>query len=314
MRSGPLVAAGLATTAAALVSVLAAGALPVANADTTPPLGLPGTTTTSTTPTDPPTDPPTDTGTPTPPPPPPPTTPPPTPTPTVTPVSLLMPDLVAIPATDPELKVRKKTGVRVLRFESSLGNVGSGPLEVRPNQNQPCPPGQQNSTQLVYSDTNLNGVYNRLKDVTVWRHRAGCMLFHPKHDHWHFKASAQYSLVDPRNGDAVVSSRRKVSFCLRDTARVPAEYGTWTYREVYGTCTKRSPQGISVGWMDIYQSFLAGQRLVLPEGLADGLYCLQTVVDPVNQLVEGNDVNNSSVAAFGIRGEKVHLRAPERCL
>ena len=151
-------------------------------------------------------------------------------------------------------------------------------------------------------------------DVTGWRHRAGCMLFHPKHDHWHFKASAQYSLVDPRNGDAVVSYRRKVSFCLRDTARVPAEYGTWTYREVYGACTKRSPQGISVGWMDIYQSFLAGQRLVLPDGLADGLYCLQTVVDPVNQLVEGNDLNNSSVAAFRIRGETVHLRAPERCL
>ena len=100
------------------------------------------------------------------------------------------------------------------------------------------------------------------------------MLYHPKHDHWHFKASAQYSLVDPRNGDAVVSARSKVSFCLRDTARVPVEYGTWAYREVYGTCTKRSPQGISVGWMDIYQSFLAGQRLVLPEGLADGLYCL----------------------------------------
>ena len=310
MRSGPLVAAGLATTAAALVSVLAAGALPVANAGTTPPLDDPVPTDTSTSPTDPPPDP----ATPTTPPPTTPTPPPPTPTPTVTPVTLLMPDLVAIPAADPELKVRKKTGVRVLRFESSLGNVGSGPLEVRPNQSQPCPPGQQNSTQLVYSDTNVNGVYNRLQDVSVWRHRAGCMLYHPKHDHWHFKASAQYSLVDPRNGDAVVSYRRKVSFCLRDTARVSAEYGTWTYREVYGTCTKRSPQGISVGWMDIYQSFLAGQRLVLPEGLADGLYCLQTVVDPVNQLVEGNDLNNSSLAAFGIRGEKVHLRPPERCL
>jgi hypothetical protein len=311
MRSGPLVAAGLATAAAALVSVLAAGALPAANAVTSPPLGATVEPPSSSS-TPPPS---TDTGTPTAPPPPTtPTPPPPTPTPTVTPVTMLMPDLVAIPATDPELKVRKQTGVRVLRFESSLGNVGSGPLEVRPNQNQPCPPGQQNSTQLVYSDTNLNGVYNRLKDLTVWRHRAGCMLYHPKHDHWHFKASAQYSLVDPRNGDAVVSARSKVSFCLRDTARVPVEYGTWAYREVYGTCTKRSPQGISVGWMDIYQSFLAGQRLVLPEGLADGLYCLHTVVDPINQLVEGNDLNNSSVAAFGIRGEKARLRPPERCL
>ena len=307
MRSGPLVAAGLATTAAALVSVLVAGALPVASADTTGARGPFGTTGPTTAPTDPPTDPTT-------PPPPPPTTPTPTPTPTSTPAPLLLPDLVAIPATDPEVKVRKKTKVRVLRFESSLGNVGAGPLEVRPNKSQPCPPGQHNSTQRVYRDTNLNGVYNRMRDVTVWRNHAGCMLYHPKHDHWHFKASAQYTLVDPRSDGAVVSARRKVSFCLRDTARVPVEYGTWTYREVYGACTKRSPQGISVGWMDIYQSFLAGQRLLLPQGLADGLYCLQTVVDPINQLVESNDLNNSSVAAFGIRGEKVHPRPAERCL
>jgi hypothetical protein len=36
--------------------------------------------------------------------------------------------------------------------------------------------------------------------------------------------------------------------------------------------------------MDIYQSFLAGQSVVLPPGLPDGLYCLSTVVDPIDQL------------------------------
>src|ERR687898_3036838 len=184
MRSGPLVAAGVAATAAGPGRALAPREVPVANAGTASRLGDPvpttstststatstSTSTATSTSTSTATGPATPTPTPTPPPPP-----PPTPTPTVAPVPLLMPDLVAIPATDAEVKVRKRTGVRVLRFESSLGNVGSGPLEVRPNHNQPCPPGQQNSTQLVYSDTNLNGVYNRLKDVTVWRHRAGCM-------------------------------------------------------------------------------------------------------------------------------------------
>ena len=83
-----------------------------------------------------------------------------------------------------------------------------------------------------------------------------------------------------------MSARRKVSFCLRDTARVPVQYGAFDYGLAYGMCTKRSPQGISIGWMDIYQSFLAGQALRLPDDLPNGLYCLETVVDPIDQLVE----------------------------
>ena len=111
----------------------------------------------------------------------------------------------------------------------------------------------------------------------------------------------------------VVSARRKVSFCLRDTARVPARYGEFGYDLAYGRCTKRSPQGISIGWMDIYQSFLAGQALRLPDDLPNGLYCLQTVVDPIDQLVETDNDNNSSVRALRIHGTKVVVRPTARC-
>ena len=140
------------------------------------------------------------------------------------------------------------------------------------------------------------------------------MVFHPKHDHWHFKASAQYTLTNPREKHVVVSARRKVSFCLRDSARVSERYGTWGYPEKYGACTRRSPQGISVGWMDIYQNTLAGQALPLPSDLADGLYCLWTVVDPIGQLVESRDDNNSSVRAITIRGDRVIYRPTSLCL
>jgi hypothetical protein len=255
-------------------------------------------------PTGTPTGTPTDSGTPTP-----------TPTPTTTPApdSRLLPDLVAVPATD--LEIKEGAEVTRLRFSSSLGNIGLGPIEVRPNQNAPCPVGQHNSTQIVYLDANANTHYEARNDTTFVRHRAGCMIFHPKHDHWHFKASARYTLLDPsgENGFVVVSARRKVSFCLRDTARLPVEYGTWKYRERYGACSRRSPQGISVGWMDVYQSFLAGQALPLPEGLPNGLYCLQTVVDPINQLMETDDSNNSAVRALRIRGKRVVERPVGVC-
>jgi hypothetical protein len=283
--------------AGALVVVLAAGALPAHSA----PVGTTGPTATAT---------PTDTGTPTA-----------TPTPTATtppPVdNRLFPDLVALPAKQLTIQIRdgRRHHDRRLRFSSSLGNIGPGPLEVRPNRNVPCPEGQQHSSQIVYRDVNGTGAYDSQFDTSAWRTPAGCMVFHPMHDHWHFKASASYTLFDPGTpDDAVVSLRSKVSFCLRDTARLPEQYGVFGFPEAYGACKRRTPQGISVGWMDIYQNFLAGQALLLPEGLPDGLYCLRTVVDPINQLLETNNDNNTSLKALAIRKDRVHPRLTTRCL
>jgi hypothetical protein len=305
---------GLAAAGALVVAVLV-GAIPAQGAGNGPtaPAGAAGPT--SGTPTD------TTTGSPSPSPtetPPETPTPTPTPTPTTTtpPVPGLLPDLIALPANQLSVQVRKDG--RRLRFASSLGNTGVGPIEVRPNNLLPCPEGQHNSTQIIYVDGNANGRYNRKKDTGFFRHRAGCMIYHPLHHHWHFKASARYTLRSPvaegQTEGVVVSARRKVSFCLRDTARVPARYGEFGYDLAYGRCTKRSPQGISIGWMDVYQSFLAGQALRLPDDLPNGLYCLETVVDPIDQLVETNNDNNSSVRALRIRGAKVVQRPTALCL
>ncbi len=252
---------------------------------------------------------PTDTATPTPTP-----TATPTPTTTVPPADdLLRPDVVALRAQNLSIQVRSANDRR-LRFSSSLGNIGLGPLEVRPNKNQPCPVGEHNSTQVIYRDANGNGKYNARRDTGLSRHRAGCMIFHPFHDHWHFKASARYTLLKPGAAEPViVSARRKVSFCLRDTARVPAWMGNWDYPLKYGSCARRTPQGISVGWMDVYQSFLAGQYLPLPKKLENGVYCLHTVVDPLDQLVESNNDNNSSMRELAIRGNRAVQRPISLC-
>jgi hypothetical protein len=228
--------------------------------------------------------------------------------------AVLAPDLAPLRAAD--IYVQRTAAGRRLRFESSLANLGPGPLEVRPNRNRPCPRGQQHSTQLLFKDANDDATFTARRDTAVTRRSAGCMVFHPKHDHWHFNASARYRLLDPRAEEeqrVVVSSRRKVSFCLRDSARVPRSYGMWDYAQSFFHCTAKSPQGISVGWMDTYQSFLAGQTLPLPEGTEDGLYCLSTVVDPLDQVVEADDENNSSIKAFVLRGDRVLPREAERC-
>jgi hypothetical protein len=304
---GAVAAAGAVVAALVVSAVPAVPAQPANGAPSRPgSAGAPAGPTGSSTPTDTPTPPPTPTETATP-----------TPSPTTTPLppAQFLPDLVALPAGELSVHVRKDG--RRLRFSSSLGNIGAGPIEVRPNNLEPCPEGQHNSAQVIYLDGNANGLYNRTKDTAFVRHRAGCMVYHPLHHHWHFKASARYTLryppSDTQPEPVVVSARRKVSFCLRDTARVPATYGEFGYRLAYGSCTRRSPQGISIGWMDVYQSFLAGQALRLPDDLPNGLYCLETVVDPIDQLLETNNDNNSSVRALRIHRTKVVERPTARC-
>jgi len=212
------------------------------------------------------------------------------------------------------LYVAGGSGQRVLRFESGLASVGAGVLEVRPNQAGNCPPSKQHASQILFRDRDGNGRFNRAVDKTSVRRDAGCMLFHPSHDHWHFEAAARYALWDPdRTRDPVVVSRRKMSFCLRDTERAPERWETPNYRQYYGDCHQHSQQGISIGWVDVYGSYLPGQSLKLPRAMPTDVYCLRTTVDPQNQLRESSNRDNHSLRAVRIQGDRVTVRPTASC-
>jgi len=220
----------------------------------------------------------------------------------------MLPDMTPLVASD--VYIEGRGAGRVLRFESALASVGRGPMQVRPNNRLACPRGQRGASQIVYRDVDGSGRFNRRKDTDFGRRVAGCMLFHRSHDHWHFAASTRYSLR-PVTGPNLVSARRKMSFCLRDSERVPASYGTWNYPLFYGTCSQNAPMGVSIGWADVYQSFLDGQSLKLPPRLRNGRYCLRIRVDPTNLLKESNERNNVSERAVRITGTRL-TAAPNR--
>ncbi len=223
----------------------------------------------------------------------------------------LLPDARALKAS--HLVITQNGQHRVLRFESGLANVGRGPLEVRPNRNRHCPRGQQHASQIIYRDQDHSGHFSRKHDKRITRRSAGCMIFHPRHDHWHFEAAARYVLFDPDRQDPIVVVGRKMSFCLRDTRRAPERWPTPNYPEFYGACSKHAPQGISIGWVDIYQNFLPGQAIRLPDALANGVYCLRTTVDPRDNLRETDDENNASLRAFRLQGRQVTIRPDAPC-
>ncbi len=224
----------------------------------------------------------------------------------------LLPNFVTMQAQD--LSIQMVDGSRRLRFTSTLANIGRGPSEVRPTNTAACPPGQRHASQVVYRDVDRSGRFNRQTDVRTTRRPAGCMLFHAAHDHWHFDAAARYAIFDPRSR-RIVASHPKTSFCLRDIRRVPDRWGVTTaYPKHYGGCERDTPQGISIGWADVYESYLAGQSLRLPNRLRDGVYCLRITVDPLDQLRETDNADNRSAKAFQLRGNTVSLASTRPCL
>jgi hypothetical protein len=224
---------------------------------------------------------------------------------------LLLPNLRSVRPRDFSIEMRN--GHRWLRFESALGNAGRGPLETRPDQRARCPRGQQHASQVIYRDVDGSGWYRRQVDIRKRIRSAGCMVFHPAHDHWHFDAASRYSLF-PADAERAVSRHRKTSFCLRDSRRAPVPWGAARrYESHYGACDVDNPQGIMIGWADVYQSFLPGQALQLPEGMPNGRYCVRVTVDPLDQLWETDDTDNSSVRAVRIRNRVVDPIAVGAC-
>jgi hypothetical protein len=203
---------------------------------------------------------------------------------------------------------------RRLRFETSLASVGSGPMEVRPNGRIPCPSNERGASQIIYRDVDGSGSFRRSVDTAFSRRRAGCMVFHPSHNHWHLESSSFYSLQRVGAKPARASAYRKTSFCLRDSERVPEHLGDFDRPLFYGACSRDQPMGVNIGWADIYQSFLDGQSLKLARSrVPNGRYCLSIKVDPRDALREANERDNVSKRAIRIRGTSVSMLPNHVC-
>jgi hypothetical protein len=219
----------------------------------------------------------------------------------------LLPNLDVLPAT--HISVDTSGRGRRLRFDSTLVNRGSGPLEVIPLLLPRCPRGQRHVEQVVYVDGDEDARYDRRTDRRATTYPAGCMLFHPGHDHWHIDGSAGYALT-PAGSATPVVARDKVSFCLRDSDRLRRRAGA---PRTYGECARDRRQGISVGWTDLYDASLDGQTLPLRAGVGDGDYCLRLTADPGDLFRETDESDNASAVPVRLRGDRVVRGAGVGC-
>ena len=113
--------------------------------------------------------------------------------------------------------------------------------------------------------------------------------FSPCHGHYHFNGYADYELLN--SSSTTILLGRKQAFCLEDFARYYPNPGPAKY-----TC---SYQGITVGWQDIYGSYLDCQWLDVTD-IAPGNYSLRVTINPLRKLTESNYENNTATVPVTI--------------
>ena len=254
--------------------------------------------------------------------------------PPVNPIRPLLPNLVTLPVRNPMMKttayfvdheqeeaygpscypeeMAEQGARRCLRFDQVIANVGEGPFELRYRMDSMATD-QQLRQRIFASD----GTY---REVTVDTYE-----FHPTHAHFHYKNFGQAFLhrVMPDGTLELVREGRKNGFCMIDVentrfglddrgvpfkGEAPRAYyfprcNAPTERDEHGTYMVN---GISAGWADVYNWFLADQYIEIT-GVPDGLYVIETTANPIRTVHETTFDDNAARATIRLRGETVTL-------
>jgi hypothetical protein len=195
----------------------------------------------------------------------------------------LLPDIIVRPSDlfDRDIVTTIVPGRRHLRLSNGTANVGEGRLYlygVLPANAD----GTQDVNQRIYRS-----------DGTFTVRPAGRFVYHPGHNHIHVEDWAVYRLrvVLPGGGvGEIVAEGEKTSFCILDLAVHDRTLPNFNPSGQFHTCNS-TVQGLSVGWVDIYDKTLPGQNIDITD-LPDGIYWLESEVDPQNHVLELNEDNN----------------------
>lgn len=216
------------------------------------------------------------------------------------PEPLLLPDLVTLQPTDLRLVVNPESENKAIRFSNHILNRGPGMLEMIGQFSAET--GMVHVSQVIFGDH----FYTTEKET-------GIFYYHDSHSHWHWEGFSEYRVwsVSPSGSlENIVASSDKVGYCLEDVALLSGDKRHLIAHDQppptdpqYTSCFWRR-QGLSIGWVDIYRSHIPGQSIDISH-LEDGLYALQSTVDPVNLILEGNDTNNSSLIYFFLQDNKI---------
>jgi hypothetical protein len=196
-----------------------------------------------------------------------------------------------------------------MRFDQTFANVGEGAAELH----FAVPKDPADTSHNVFARTYFSDGPDHFVDSP-----AGTWEFHEAHQHYHYNDFVQSALwaTDSRGrrvGTAPVKTGRKVSFCMEDEGIDSSKWG----KSGVAPRFYKAPdclvfvaddatfnyiiQGLSIGWVDVYQWYLPGQYIDV-DGLPNGTYILETTADPDKVLVESDESNNCGSVLVRLTG------------
>jgi len=205
---------------------------------------------------------------------------------------LYLPDLTPQPI-DQLFIVATRSG-RELWFSSSTANIGDGPLEMIGSYDA-----ASGAIRAVQRIAARDGGPPEVREV-------GLFVYHESHEHWHFEDYFQLDIIARGNAGSagsIVATTGKMTFCIHDRLRLTPPLPGSPESEIYTECDAEV-QGISVGWVDLYDADLPGQQISI-EHLADGRYLLRLIADPDDRIMEKNEANNIFEMQVEITGTRV---------
>lgn len=192
----------------------------------------------------------------------------------------------------PDLAMAKVTGLsisyenerRVLRFSTTIVNIGSGPFEVLGSR-------EDTSVELMDSTQRIYHTGGGYRDIGT---PAKMVFAGDGHTHWHLKDLETYELFQLDNNNRVAVGN-KVGYCFFDNIEfmlnLPGAPANPVYLSCGGMRSLSIVTGLSVGWGDKYPAALPGQDLDIT-GLPAGVYRLLITSDQANLFLESNENNN----------------------
>ena len=213
----------------------------------------------------------------------------------------LLPDLAMLQPNDFNL-VLQSGGVRLLRFSTSIVNLGPGRFDVYGSDPDPT------------DSTKLTKVTQRLEQAGAWvEHPSAATMFYAGdgHNHWHVYGLQDWKLAFQATPNDTIATAAKTGFCFWDNVNLSSAPRYYTgSRECHQQVDGTVPMGLSVDWGDKYPWNIAFQYIDV-SGLPYGNYCLTITADPRGEFVEANTANNSARTLIAIQPDGVTVLAPD---
>ncbi len=200
----------------------------------------------------------------------------------------LQPDLAMAPLG--EFRIEVVNGRRLLRFTAMMVNVGEGHFELRGSRAGTAEP--MHMRQVFFGSTSRTApvISEVLTDAVASYAGDG-------HNHWHVDEMMRYDMW----GNSGNFRGAKVGFCFLDSdpwaTSLPGYNGSYYRGTMCGTnpSALSNRMGISVGWGDEYEYYLAWQWIDITN-VPSGTYYVRATVDPYGFFVESNETNQCAWA------------------